>query len=368
MLAKRRYTGKDLLSDRFGRVFEIPLELSQSGHQITGVALDYYGGSELHVQEPLKGAGRLEWFGHGIGRFPPAGLGSYFRKTLAVARNFQPDVVVGCSDALHVIWAWRVARSLGVPLVADLYDNFEAFGLTRTPGIHLLFRRALRDADGIACVSEPLCGRVRQTVAREGNVAVVANGIPDGWSCASPKESCRAEFGLPQGVNLVGTAGALHGSRGIEVLFQAFEKLSQTEPKLHLALAGPVGRGVRIPQGGRIHYRGNLDSALVPCFMSALDVGVICNRDSEFGRYCFPQKLYEFLACGVPVVSADVGAIGDLLQEYPQCLFDVGEPRHLAHRIQAQRVSPMRPDIPIPTWGDQAKKMEALLEAVVSTG
>ena len=34
VLSKRQYMGKDLLEDRFGRFWELPLELAQLGHDV----------------------------------------------------------------------------------------------------------------------------------------------------------------------------------------------------------------------------------------------------------------------------------------------------------------------------------------------
>jgi hypothetical protein len=41
VLNKRQYMGKDLLDDRFGRFWELPLELARLGHEVRGLALSY---------------------------------------------------------------------------------------------------------------------------------------------------------------------------------------------------------------------------------------------------------------------------------------------------------------------------------------
>lgn len=42
-LCKRYYTNKDLISDQFGRNFELPKLLKNSGHEVVVFALDYKG-------------------------------------------------------------------------------------------------------------------------------------------------------------------------------------------------------------------------------------------------------------------------------------------------------------------------------------
>ena len=40
-LCKRQYTGKDLLDDQYGRLFEFPRILSQRGHRVAGFSVSY---------------------------------------------------------------------------------------------------------------------------------------------------------------------------------------------------------------------------------------------------------------------------------------------------------------------------------------
>ena len=54
-LSKRFYTNKDLLAERYGRVFAFSRGLAEAGHSVTGCALDYRRSvrdRDLAVQEP----------------------------------------------------------------------------------------------------------------------------------------------------------------------------------------------------------------------------------------------------------------------------------------------------------------------------
>jgi glycosyltransferase involved in cell wall biosynthesis len=44
------------------------------------------------------------------------------------------------------------------------------------------------------------------------------------------------------------------------------------------------------------------------------------NRDSAFGRYSYPVKLYEAMACGVPIVAANVPGSAWILRDHPELL------------------------------------------------
>jgi hypothetical protein len=94
----------------------------------------------------------------------------------------------------------------------------------------------------------------------------------------------------------------------------------------------------------------------------ALDVGAICVLDTPFGRYCFPQKAYEMLACGLPVAAADLGALGSLLSPWrDRCLYRAEDPAALAHRIEAQLVDRFVPPVPVEGWNELIARIEPKL-------
>jgi hypothetical protein len=41
VLCKRQYTNRDVIDDRYGRLWEIPAELAKAGHCVTCVSISY---------------------------------------------------------------------------------------------------------------------------------------------------------------------------------------------------------------------------------------------------------------------------------------------------------------------------------------
>jgi teichuronic acid biosynthesis glycosyltransferase TuaC len=80
-------------------------------------------------------------------------------------------------------------------------------------------------------------------------------------------------------------------------------------------------------------------------------------RDTEFGRYAFPQKTYEILACKTPILTARLGALKETLKDYPQCLYEPDNQNDMQTKIENLLQNLVSIDIPIPTWQDQAKKL-----------
>lgn len=360
-LCKRRYMDKDVVLDRYARVYEIPAQLAAHGHEVEAWCLSYRKereeGSWTHDAAP----GSLAW--HSEPALP--GLPTYPWRLLHALRGFRPDVLVAGTDIPHVaLGAWLKGK-LGVPLVVDLYDNFEGFGQAKIPGFVPLLRASTRRADLVLTTSEPLRDLVAGEYRAKGKVIAMPSTIDRGVFHPRDRAACRAALGLPADAPLMGTAGGLTRMKGIAALYGAWELLSRRMPGLHLVLAGPHEADFPPPQGERVHALGSLPHEKVAQVFGALDAGAICILDTAFGRYCFPQKAYEMLACDLPVVAADVGAMHHLFADAPQCLYRAGDAADLADKLEAQLREPRRAEVPIRDWGEVIAAIEPELRRLV---
>lgn len=359
VLTKRQYMGKDLVDDRFGRFRELPLELAKLGHEVKGICLSYRPRTEGLLTDSDNTAGvQVPWHSLNLGALIIPGLFRYYREVRRIAHQFKPDLIWACSDAFHAIFGVFLARHLNTRCVVDLYDNFESYGATWTPGVLSLFRRAVKNADGVTCVSKALAEHVAQKYHRKGPTMVLENAVRKDLFYSQDRKSCRRQLGLPESAKVIGTAGALYHKRGIKALFRGFELLAAEDDNLHLAVAGPRDRRSQLPSGSRVHDLGVLPLEKVPLLLNALDVAVIYNRDSSFGRYCFPQKAYEVIACGTPLVAAAVGSMKGLLDGHLEWLFEPESPRSCAEAIRSQLNKPTPLAIDVPSWSDFSRQLE----------
>jgi teichuronic acid biosynthesis glycosyltransferase TuaC len=358
-LCKRRYMSKDVIRDRYARLYEIPFQLARLGHPVRAWCLGYRGGDAGRFTHETDGA-PVEW----ISRSLWPGLAAYPFGVLREVREFAPDLLIGASDIPHVALCDWLARRLGKPWAADLYDNFESFGQARIPGFVALLRRAVRRADLVLTTSEPLRELVVDGYRARGEVVAMPSSVDKAVFKPRDRAAARRTLGLPAEGLLVGTAGGLNRDKGIGDLYAAWRVLRDAEPAAHLVLAGPYEAGFPPPSGSRVHVLGALAHERVAELFSALDVGAICVRDTPFGRYCFPQKAYEMLACGLPVVAADVGAMGRLLSGTPGALYRSGDGADLGAKLRAQLAARARPDVRIDGWQELIGALEPKLRAL----
>lgn len=363
-LCKRRYMAKDVILDRYARLYEIPRQLARRGHQVLGLCFSYQNSVD-GVWRHEAGAGQLEWESRSPGALWVPALLSYPAQALKRLRAFRPDVVIGASDIPHVCLGAWLAKRLGVPYVADLYDNFEGFGQASIPGMKAALRRGVRSAQLVATTSSPLADHVRDVYRASGEILSMPSTIDESLFFPRNRRECRAALGLPEQALLVGTAGGLHADKGIGVLYEAWNSLSARRPDVQLVLAGPSDKQLPPPASARCHYLGQLSHEQTAMLFSALDVGVIYLRETAFGRYCFPQKAYEMLACGLSPVAADVGAMRALFGSTPQCLYRADDSDSLVDTIERQLAQPTRPGVIIRNWEETIGELDDRIRAVV---
>jgi len=363
-LCKRHYTGKDVITDRFGRLYEIPHQLALLGHEIKSWCLDYHGKQDEQLQHDLE-FGYLAWSSTALKGMRLLRLPAHLSNLKRDIETFKPDIVIGASDIPHVFLAAYLAKQFNVPCVIDLYDNFESFGQARIPCFKTLLKYAICQAHLVITVSQPLKEKVQHDYNPICPIHVMTNGINKDIFTIDNKQTAREILGLPLNVKLIGTAGGLSRMKGVDTIYTAWSELEQKYPDLHLILAGSIEASLPIPNSNRVHYLGVLAERDVVTLFQALDVGIISLQDSAFGRYCFPQKMYEMLACGLAIVATDVGIMSGHLHQFPQLLYKANDSAQLTKTLEYQLTQNILPELSILDWRELVTSIEPVLKELI---
>ena len=363
--------GKDVILDRYARLYEIPFQLAQLGHDVHGYCVEYRPHNAISTSQKIwehdARPGKLKWESQPIASSELLRLTSHPFRILRKLKEFQPDILIGASDIPHVAFTAWLAGQLRVPYAIDLYDNFEGFGQARLPCFKSVLRRATRDAGAVFTTSEPLRQLVLNDYRAKGTVLSMPSSVDLQVFKPGEKQAAREQLNLPADAILIGTAGGLYKDKGIEALYEAWDTLARQHPELHLVLAGPYKKTLPPPKGLRVHYLGQLAHVQVSTLFRALDVGVISILDTPFGRYCFPQKAYEMLACGLRVIATDIGEMADLFAKSPRMKFVAGNASSLAAAANAQLTHPINHEgIQIRDWQNLIAEIEPVLGALAS--
>ena len=359
VLTKRQYMSKDLIDDQFGRFREIPLALAHMGHEVTGLCLSYAPRKEGWIKD---GPVRWKSINASVWKFP--GL---LRFVLTARRLVKKtDIIWACSDSFYGVIGCALGKLYKVPSIFDIYENFGKFMVAKLPVAKQLYRWAVRKSDAVTCLSKPFARYIFNNFNGRTDVFPLEFAVRHDMFRPMPKLRCRQSLNLPAEARLVGTAGSIKKRRDIHLLFEAFNQLKGKYPELRLVLAGPRDSTVKIPDDPKIHDCGILPFRKVPQFMNALDVAVVCYADDEYGKYCFPQKTREFMACNIPVIAASVGSLTEMFSDHPEWLYRPGSSESLAASLEKRLYDQTTDYPPAPGWKDLAKKLEKIMSQVTS--
>lgn len=257
------------------------------------------------------------------------------------ALRLRPDAV-HAHDAAMLAPGWAAARLARARLVYDTHEL--ATGVPyRTRGwallVRLVERLLVRRCDAVITVSDGIADVLRERYRLARRPFVVRNltdlersddaGVPD----------LRALLGVERGP-LVLHQGAPAADRGCEQLVRALALIEEA----HLLFLGDALPGyvaglerAAAAEGvaGRVHFLPYVPHERLLAHTAQADVGVSLLQPScENHRLALPNKVFEYLAAGVPVVVSDLPELRRLLDSYAVgCVVDPLRPEAIARAI-----------------------------------
>jgi len=346
-LCKRRPQGRDLFTQPYGRFYHLPCLLAKRGHEIHLLLLSYRNEPPAYRRE-----GNLHW--HSISVLP-LGLWPYLQKAARLAAELKPDWVIGFSDIWYGILAERIARKVGAQSLIDAYDNYESYIPWLKP-LHVLWRHSLARANVVTAAGPQLADFMSRSAG--GRPVEVLEMSADPAFFPRSKSACRKQLGLPPYKTLLGYSGSLHPTRGIQLLFSVFEKIKELTPDVELVISGRLSKNVELPS--HVRWLGYLPAEEVPTVINSLDLMFALNKPGTFGNYSYPVKIYEALACGVPVIATHLPGTAWVLRNHMEWL---AEPENIEDFVgKVLSLLNTQPLFrPVSGWQDSAADLEKLL-------
>lgn len=307
---------KDVSHDT--RVRREAAALAEAGHEVTVVHLPPPGAASNGLPFALQPA----TLKRGRNRLPHgARLGAEAARLALGAVASRPDAI-HAHDAAMLLPGLLAARRSGAKLV---YDSHElATGVPYRGGawpavVTAAERLGTPRADATITVSDGIAARLSARYRLRRPPAVVRN-LPDlPPPGASPARDLRRDLGIGD-APLVLHQGAVAPGRGCEILLAALGLL----PDVHVLFLGAAGphaerlRALAVERGvaERTHLLGPVSPATLLSHTAQADVGVSLLQDNcENHRLALPNKLFEYVAAGLPVVVSDLPEAARLVRQ-----------------------------------------------------
>lgn len=250
---------------------------------------------------------------------------------------YRRDVDLGISgDLMAGIPTAVAAKALGVPMVIDVRENYVA--LARTIPADSLFDRiaqheyavrslervTLRLADEVWVVVDERREQLIEAGVPASKITVVSNTpeLPaEGVRPADDAGAGDVGFGW-QAFTLV-YVGVVNEFRGLDLVLDAIAHLVRNgETDVHLAVAGDgphrtalEARCERLGIENHVTFVGWIDSDRVPAFLEAGDVGVVPHDVTPLTTYTVPNKLFDYMLAGLPVLATDMAPVRRIVTE-----------------------------------------------------
>jgi glycosyltransferase involved in cell wall biosynthesis len=281
-------------------------------------------------------------------------LGFTFSAATAALRIPAPDVVIATSPPLIAVipgWVAARARFKPVPWVFEMRDLWPESAVTTgvlapdsllTRILYLIEKWAARSADMVNVLTPAFREDIlKRGLATENKICFVPNGADIEMFTPGPRNNAvRREFSWGERTVAM-YAGAHSRANRVQQLIEAAQLLCN-RPDILIACVGDgperegLERTAKELRLSNIAFYGPQPKSKMPDFVNACDIGMAVLQNNPTFRTVYPNKVFDYMSCGRPVLLAIDGVARQLVCEDAQAgIF--AEPENapsIAHGIQ----------------------------------
>jgi glycosyltransferase involved in cell wall biosynthesis len=272
-----------------------------------------------------------------------------------------------------------MANMVGKPIVFDYLDHLEESASVYYPDsiagsviqkvVRTITRFNLRHSKAVITVTNELKEYLTNLGIR--NISVIPNGVDSSLLRPENKEEAKKRIGI-EGKYVLGYVGSLEYWVDLETAIEALPKLQGAV----LLIVGPglftdygtyiAGRARELGVEDRVIFTGAIPYNEINWYISAMDIGLNPLKPMKKNVYAAGGKVFNYLACGRPVLSSRMISLerllGDDLYYYDDVSSFVNQTRQIMSQGEKEeyyRSIAIRFD-----WGILAHHYESVLEDV----
>lgn len=270
-----------------------------------------------------------------------------FSSFLRALRVGKVDVVYASSPhLLAALTGWLIATLKGVPFVLEVRDLWPRvlIGMGQLLEASMTFRMLTRletflytRASRIVVLAEGSRTELESRGVPREKLIYIPNGAdPVDFQPSAPRDQLRARYGFS---TLTAVYAGAHGpANGLSLLLDAAQALSGIDLEIVLAGGGITKERLVVDARSRglqnVRFMDPVPKSEMPDLLNAADVGLHVLADVPLFRAAVsPNKLFDYMASGLPVVTNCPGLVSELVVE-AGCGFTVA-PRDLDSGLRA---------------------------------
>jgi glycosyltransferase involved in cell wall biosynthesis len=292
------------------------------------------------------------------------------------ARKFRPDVLYERANLFYLagaLLAWQRRLPYLLEVNSPLADERSRYGNLQLRSLASITERFVwRRSDRVLPVTEVLADRICAADTPRAHITVIPNGIElaDFPIPAAPAEAGQEELTL-------GFVGFMRSWHGLDKVVRALATW-RGQPRLRLMLVGGGPALTELQEltaaldlTDRVHFTGLVEPGRVPVLVTGFDIAL----QPAAVAYASPLKVFEYMACGRPIIAPDQPNIREVLEhertallvdpQRPEAVWEAvlrlaGDPALRARLGEAARQEVLQRDL---TWAANARRVVALFEA-----
>ena len=292
--------------------------------------------------------------------------------------------VVHAHDVYSLMVAGWAAVWSGAKLIYEARELFtEVSGLVDRPVERAIWgaveRMWINRSDQVITVSDGIAGMLseRYRIPRP----VVIRNLPE-YREVHRTSLLRERLGIPKERKIALYQGVLGTGRGLEGLIRVTEQVEKID--LVLLGDGPLRaelktRAQNSPARERIHMLNAVPPDHLLEYTASADIGVHLIQNTCLNHYyCLPNKLFQYVLAGVPVIISNLPEIAKVVQAY-----DIGilvDPAHEGAVAQAMRRMAEEDELrkhyarhaqqaaPLLNWEQERAKLREAYEGIADCG
>ncbi|MFN8360720.1 MAG: glycosyltransferase family 4 protein [Candidatus Kapaibacterium sp.] len=326
--------------------------LVKDGHEVTVLSRWFDGAPEREVYQGvtiLRAGKHLPFW-----RSNPLSVNPFWQKEILVAARETGAQLLITREMLIAEASARVGQKLGIPALIDMAENYPGamrgwkkyqskfilrllVNTIKIPDV--IEKRAVQSSDGIIIVCDEQVERLHQAYGMAKDNMVLVQNTPELELYEDVTKTCAAP------PNVFAHHGYFTLDRGLEALVRGFMITAEEFADTSLLLAG-IGETYREVKAiaestalrGRISFPGEFKLTSRAALYSQIDVGIMPYAADENFNFTIPNKLFDYMACGKPVIVSEAVPMKRVVEETGAGIVaDCSSPDKIADAIRKMR-------------------------------